>query len=106
MEHTAQHPNSRPVVETLDLHKPGRIGCGSLPLVDPAGIEPASKNLFLSASPSADNCLCFPYMTDKYQTVILGSSCFMTIGGTPDCSRSPLNDALRKAAVLFGRTAA
>lgn len=54
VEHTAQHPNSRPVVQTLDLHELGRIGCGSLPLVEVAGIEPASENLSVSASPSAD----------------------------------------------------
>ena len=65
-------------------------------LVDPAGIEPASKNLFLSASPSADACLSFPHITDKNQTVIIGSSYFMTAAGTSHRSHLPLNDALPK----------
>ena len=65
-------------------------------LVEAGGVEPPSKNLFLSASPSADYCLSFPYITDKNQTVILGSSYFMTVAGTSHCSHLPLNDALPK----------
>ena len=66
-------------------------------MVEPGGVEPPSKNPFLSASPSADSCLKFPNVTDKYQTVKSGSSYFMTTTGTNCCSRSPLNDALAKS---------
>ena len=90
MEHTAQHPNSRPVVQTLDLHELGRIGCGSLPLVEMAGIEPASENLSVSASPSADALLKFPYKSAKRQADLLGSLKFMTAAETLRHSRSPL----------------
>ena len=95
VEHTAKHPNLCPVVQVLALYRLVRIGSGGT-LVESGGIEPPSKNLFLSASPSADVCLSFPYMTDKNQTVIFGSPCIMTVGGTHGCSRSPLNDALTK----------
>ena len=47
VEHTAQYPNSRLVVQTLDLHELGRIGRGSLPLVEARRVELLSKNLFL-----------------------------------------------------------
>ena len=40
VEHTAQRPTAHPVVQNLDLHKLGRIGCGSLPLVEMVGLEP------------------------------------------------------------------
>ena len=65
-------------------------------MVEAGRVELPSKNLFLLASPSADYCFCFPHIADKNQTVILGSSYFMIIGGTTNYSRSPLNDALAK----------
>ena len=73
-------------------------------LVEPGGVEPPSKNLFLPASPSAVSCLNFPYIPDKKQTDILGSSYFMTAARTSYCSHLPLNDALAKSRYsLVGR---
>ena len=38
VEYTAQHPNSCHVVQTLTLHGFVRMGCGSLPLVEPGRV--------------------------------------------------------------------
>ena len=73
VEHTAQHPNSRSVVQTLDLHEHGRIGCGSLPLVEAAGIEPASENHLIRLSPSAAILLGFPSRIAEWQAIRYGS---------------------------------
>lgn len=92
--------------EPMTFQKKSRRECYIVrdDVVEPGGVEPPSKNLFLSASPSAEDCLNFPHKTDNNQTVILGSSNFMTIVGTDDCSRSPLIDALAKPRYsLFGR---
>jgi len=73
-------------------------------MVEAGGVEPPSKNLFLSASPSADYCLKFPHITDKNQTVKFSSSYFMTATGTSRCSHLPLDDALPKSRYsLVGR---
>ncbi len=53
VEHTAQHPNSCPVVQALALYGLGRIDSGGT-LVEMRRVELLSKNLFISASPSAD----------------------------------------------------
>ena len=106
VEHTAQHPNSRPALQTLDLHKLRRIGRGSLPLVEMAGVEPASENSFQGLSTSVADHLGFPSEHVGRQTCSYGSLCCMTETETLFRSRSPLIDALIRAAVLSVRTAA
>ena len=60
VKHTAQHPNSHPSLQVSALHKLGRIGCGSLPLVEMAVIETASENLSIPLSTGVVFLLNFP----------------------------------------------
>ena len=90
VKHTAEHPNSCSVVQTLDLHKLERIGCRATRLVEMAGIEPASENLSVSASPSADALLKFPCKSAKRQADLLSSLNSVTAAEALRRSRSPL----------------
>ena len=53
VEHTAQQPNLCFVIKALALYRPGRTDSGGT-LVEMRRVELLSKNLFISASPSAD----------------------------------------------------
>lgn len=59
-------------------------------MVEMAGIEPASENLSISASPSADALLLFPYKSAKRQADLLGSLKSVTVAEALRRSRSPL----------------
>ena len=59
-------------------------------LVEMAGIEPASENLSVPASPSADALLKFPYKPAKRQADLLSSLNSVTAAEALRRSRSPL----------------
>lgn len=74
--------------------------------MEATGVEPVSENHLPQLSPSAANYLGFPSLTADRQAVSYGSLYCMTQVKTLLRSRSPLNHAPNKAAVLNVGTAA
>ena len=80
-------------------------GCSfTPPMVEAAGIEPASENHLIQLSPSAADLLGFPSRTAERQAMRYGSHYAVTEGVAPLRSRSPLIDAPLPVAVFRGRT--